>query len=286
MHRLTSGVPRHRHRPVPRLAQVIFDELCAAGRDPRRVSVDDLVYFDQLHAGGRAFTDRLALRARLAPGLRVLDIGGGLGGPARVIASVYGCSVFVIDRDAEFCRSGAVLTERAGLAERVSFIRGDALMLPFGDAEFDVVWMQQTGMTIEDKRRLYGEAHRVVRSGGKLVLQEITAGSAQAGPALFPILWADSAASSFLPTAPDLRGVCREAGFRELFWVDVSNALGADIERLEGSPISLDVPPPASQRAVVGDNAALKVADFVRSLREGRIRVVHAMLQRGAAVRT
>jgi 2-polyprenyl-3-methyl-5-hydroxy-6-metoxy-1,4-benzoquinol methylase len=64
--------------------------------------------------------------AGLGHGERVLDVGGGIGGPARTLAGA-GFSVTVLDLTEEFCRTGAALTERVGLASRVTFHHGNAL---------------------------------------------------------------------------------------------------------------------------------------------------------------
>src|SRR5262249_12309666 len=99
------------------LLESILEALEAAGKDPDRLAVDDLVLFDQFHLRGRDATLELLHFARLGQGERVLDVGGGIGGPARTLAGA-GCSVTVLDLTEEFCRTGAALTERVGLADR------------------------------------------------------------------------------------------------------------------------------------------------------------------------
>jgi len=94
---------------------------------------------------------------------RVLDVGGGLGGPARTLAVKYGCRVTVIDLTESYVRAGELLTERLRLGDRVSHRVGDALELPFPAGTFDIVWTQNSGMNIADKERLYAGFHRVLR---------------------------------------------------------------------------------------------------------------------------
>src|SRR5262249_41031485 len=143
------------------LLESILKALGSAGKDPERLAVDDLVLFDQFHLRGRDATLELFKLAGIGRGDRVLDVGGGIGGPARTLASA-GCSVTVLDLTEEFCRTGAVLTERVGLASRVAFRHGSALAIPFNDAAFDAVWTQHSSMNIEDKEKLYGEIARVL----------------------------------------------------------------------------------------------------------------------------
>ena len=113
-------------------------------------------------------------------GMRVLDVGGGLGGPARMLAVEYGAHVTVLDLTADYLRAGALLTARMGLTEQVRFCHGHAFNLPFPDGSFDSVWTQNSGMQIADKVRLYREFFRVLRPAGHLAQLEP---SSRASPA-------------------------------------------------------------------------------------------------------
>lgn len=187
------------HYGKERLLETILDALRAAGKDPERLAVEDLVPFDQFHLGGRDSTLEL---------LRLSGLAGA------------GCSVTVLDLTEEFCRTGATLSERVGLADRVTFRHGSALALPFGDSAFDAAWTQHSSMNIEDKERLYAEIARVVRSGGRLAMHEIMAGPE--GPLHFPVPWAPVPAISFLRPPETIRTLVRASGFREHAWLDVS----------------------------------------------------------------
>jgi ubiquinone/menaquinone biosynthesis C-methylase UbiE len=150
------------------LGAAIVAALGAAGKDPNTLTPDDLAPVDQFHIRGQEATLELVRLAELEPGAHVLDVGGGLGGPARTLAVTVGCRVTVLDLTEEYCRVGADLTQRAGLADRVSFRHGDALALPFEAGSFDAVWTQHSSMNIADKEALYREAHRVLRPGGRI----------------------------------------------------------------------------------------------------------------------
>src|SRR5262249_706299 len=106
----------------------ILDALASAGRDVDALTVDPLAPADHFHAGGKGATDRLARLAGIGPGMRVLDVGGGLGGPARTLAT-YGAYVTVVDLTESFVRTAAALTARLGLADRVEHRVGDAQAL-------------------------------------------------------------------------------------------------------------------------------------------------------------
>ncbi len=119
------------------LAARILEALRAAGKDLDALAVEDLSPVDQFHTGGREATLDLARRAGITTGTRVLDVGGGLGGPARTLASEFGCTVEVLDLTEEFCRAGETLTAHTGLSDSVSFRQGSALDMPYPDASFD-----------------------------------------------------------------------------------------------------------------------------------------------------
>ncbi|MDQ3045762.1 MAG: methyltransferase domain-containing protein, partial [Chloroflexota bacterium] len=143
---------------------------------------------DQFHIGGQEATLRLARLAGIHTGQTVLDVGGGLGGPARTLARAFECAVTVVDLTQEYCRVGAMLTSRTGLSPRVAFVNASALNLPFSNDAFDVVWTQHSSMNIANKDRLYDELRRVLRPGGRLALHEIMTG--RRIPARFPVPWA------------------------------------------------------------------------------------------------
>src|SRR3989449_73740 len=178
------------------LESAILGALAGAGRDVDALTIDDLAPADHFHGGGKAATDRLARLAGIRPGMRVLDVGGGLGGPARTLAATCGAHVTVVDVTESFVRTGAALTARLGLADRVEHRVGDALELDVPAASFDLVWTQNSGMNIADKERLYRGFARALRPGGVLATQEPMAGSVQ--PATVPGIGAPASRGEFL----------------------------------------------------------------------------------------
>src|SRR6266851_10406184 len=190
------------------IGQAILDALAALGKDLDALTVDDLAPLDQFHGGGKPATLRLARLAALKPGMHVLDVGGGFGGPARTLAAEFGCRVTVLDPTEPFIQAGQALTERLGLQDAVQFFLGSGLEMPFADEHFDVVWTQNASMNIPDKARLVAEQRRVLRHGGRLVFQEIFAGPC--GDLLCPVPWARDPATSFLVPPEQIRTLLRE----------------------------------------------------------------------------
>jgi ubiquinone/menaquinone biosynthesis C-methylase UbiE len=109
---------------------------------------------------------------------RVLDVGCGIGGPARYLAHTYGCLVDGIDLTPELIETGRVLTERCGLADRVVLQVGNALDLPYPDQSFDVVWCQNVTMNIADKAGFLAGVYRVLKPGGLFTATEYSIGPA------------------------------------------------------------------------------------------------------------
>lgn len=188
----------------------ILAGLRAAGLNPeQRLTPEELGALDHFHTGGLLASRELLELAKVQADDRVLDIGAGLAGSARFIASTKGCRVDCIEMSPDYCAGAALLNRLTGLEGRITVHRGSALALPFPDRLFDVVWMQNVGMNIADKQKLYQEIHRVLKPGGRYAFQEMAAGNAPAS--WFPLPWATDPADSFLITLEDMRarlGAC------------------------------------------------------------------------------
>lgn len=204
----------------PDLGTKLLTALQAAGKDIDALTRDDLAPFEENHMRGREATRDLAQLGPLREGMKVLDIGSGLGGPARTLASEFGCQVTGIDLTENYCQAAEMLTTRLGLDDKVTIQQGSALDMPFDDESFDAVWMQHMAMNIADKDHLYSEVRRVLRPGGYLLLHEILAGSA--APPYFPVPWASEPSISHLIAPTELRQLLAASGFKELNWLDDS----------------------------------------------------------------
>jgi len=269
------------HYTAGDLGEKILAGLRDLGKDPDTLQVDDLTQIDQFHWNGAEATRALMGRAALESGMRVLDVGGGLGGSARLIAHEAGCSVTVLDLSEEFCRVGAMLTARVGLADRVTFQHGSALDMPFPDSAFDRVWMQHASMNIAAKERLFREVSRVLRPGGWLAMHEMMAGPVQ--PIHFPVPWAPDASISSLSSSADIQTLLTEIGFREVAWVDEREAaLASMAEAAAAAPgQSGAVAPPLGVQLVIGPRIVEMLRNTGRNFREDRLTMVQAVFARG-----
>lgn len=277
---VTSGAeppPVNQHYGRADLEQAILAALRTAGKDLHHLTPDDLAPATEFHVGGKEATVALAQLARLGSGTRVLDIGGGLGGPARTLASDFGCQVMVLDLTEAYCRVGAELTARTGLSDRITFQHGNALASPFPDGAFDAVWTQHCTMNVADKQQLYREVHRLLRPGGTFAFQEVMAGAV--GPIHFPVPWARTRQMSFLAEPNAARAQLAAMGFAEEAWVDVSApALEAYRQRLAAG--SAGSPPLLGLHLLLGDDFEEMTRNQIRNLEENRIVLVRGVFAR------
>jgi MPBQ/MSBQ methyltransferase len=253
------------------LEQAILEALTASGKNLDTLTIDDLAPLDQFHGGGKGATVRLAHLAGLQPGMRVLDVGGGLGGPARTLAAEFSCHVTVVDLTESYVRAAQTLTALLGLGDRVTHYIGNALELPFDDGAFDVVWTQNSGMHIAAKEQLYAGFHHVLRPGGLLALQEPMAGPVQ--PPIFPVMWARDAATSFLRPPVEMHTLIEAAGFRARAWNDVT-------AEIAGAGPDAAVPTHSIQSLVMGNTLAAITHAGRRNRDERRIVMVQAVFER------
>jgi SAM-dependent methyltransferase len=232
---------------------------------------------DEFHTRGLPATRELAQALAPSAGDTVLDVGSGLGGPARLLAAEHGCEVCGVDLSAEFVDVAARLTARTGLADAVRFQVADALGLPFPDAAFDHAWTQHVAMNIADRARLYSEVRRVLRPGGRFAVYDVVALAGDGGPLRFPVPWAAGPDTSFLLTADETRAAVRTAGFAEVSFLDQSalaaewfRALVAGVRGLAGGGAA----PLIGLPVVMGEGFPAMAANLADNLIHGRVGVI------------
>lgn len=265
------------HYTVSALGQRILDALVKAGKDPGQLKPEDLAALDEFHIRGRQATLDLASAAKIASHHSVLDVGSGLGGPARCLASRFGCRVTGLDLTDEYCQAARLLSERTGLAHLVRFEQGDALRMPFPDASFDVVWTEHVAMNIEDKPSLYREMRRVLRPGGTLAIYDVCEG--RGDPVHFPVPWARSPDASWLVSPERLRALLGDAGFTIADWKDTTAQARGWFVALD-EKVKREGPPPVSWSMLMGSDFPAMVRNQRRNLEEARIALIEVVAHR------
>ena len=212
-----------------------------------------------------------------APGRHLLDIGSGIGGPARLAASEYGCWVTGIDLTREFCDVAAMLTERTGLAGLVQFQQGDALALPFDDQSFDAAYTHNVTMNIPDKETFYGEAFRVVKPGGLFY----TAGLAEgpAGPPFFPVPWAKGPDDSHLASPEETERGLEDVGFEIVEFTDKTDVMVEFYEQAR-QRMAAEGPPVLGVHVILGEGGRDRLKNSARSVEEKRTVPIEVVCRR------
>jgi ubiquinone/menaquinone biosynthesis C-methylase UbiE len=258
----------NRHYGWSGLMETIEAEIRRNEIEPTQVTVDELAPVDNYHWHRLAGTLALARAAEITDVDRVLDVGGGIGGPARQLAHRYGCRVTVLDLTDEYCAVGQTLTAWTKLEDKVSFVCANALAMPFPDGSFDVAWTQHASMNIADKAGLYREMARVVRVGGRLAFFDVLAGPNQ--PIHFPVPWASDPSFNFLLTPDETRALIARSGFREVTWL-TGEDLDAELDRPEPHGDEPSSSPPLNPGLLNGPNGPQMGANVGRNGDEGRI---------------
>jgi|SRR5579884_216021 len=269
--------PVSAHYASAGIAERVLAAFRAGNGADAAVTPDGLAPIDHFHGRGVVATEGLAALLQPAPGERLLDIGCGIGGPARWLAARFGCAVTGIDLTPAFCAAARALTAACGLAERVAVVAGSALDLPFPDNRFDRAYSQNVVMNIADKRRFYGEAFRVLRPGGVLALSNVCAGPA--GEPYFPVPWATTAAASFLASVAAMHADLVAAGFAIERFEDTTEAMLPGLLR-QRERLERGVRAQTAADILLGPGAPEMQLNSTRTVIDGRGRLVEALVRK------
>ncbi|HQR72788.1 MAG TPA: methyltransferase domain-containing protein [Burkholderiaceae bacterium] len=269
-------VTRHYSRGdlLARLEAALRDD----GVDPRHPTARALAPYDQFHGRGIEATREAAALVQAGSGDHLLDIGSGIGGPARYFAQHFGCRVTGIDLTPEYCDVARHLTRLLNLQDRVSFEVGNALAMPFDDAQFDGAFSMNVSMNIEDKSALYREAHRVLRPGAWLVLSELALG--QGGAIDYPTPWASRAGESFLATPADTERGLVSAGFEVLQRRSTAEESKAFAVRSRGFVDRGEKPPHRAVMLMYDELATTAMTNIARALSGGAVVPIEILARR------
>jgi len=270
MEKHTDAIAAHYERD--NLADAIVAALEADGKDLSALSIDDLQMVDEVHSRGRETTLQVVALTDFSPEHKVVDLGSGLGGPARYIAKTFGCQVTGIDLTGSFVDAANRLSELLGMTDSTDFQSGSALETPFDDNCFDRAVTIQMQMGIADKERFYQEVFRILKPGGIFIFQDIVAGPTE-GPIHTPTPWASVPEQSFLYAPETLHKAIEGAGFETEIWRDSTPEMKAwQAQQNTGLNVGIHL--------VFGSTAGEKRKNSQRNQNEDRIGYIQAAFRK------
>ena len=238
--------------------------LTAMGLSEGPLDRQELAAIDEFHIGGRDATKLLCANLPPLSGLEILDIGCGIGGPARFFAANFGCMVTGIDLTKDYVDAGNKLCARTGLADKVTLIEASATNMPLSAESFDIAYMMHVGMNIEDKNALMSEAFRTLRPGGSLAIYDVM--KIGTGQTVYPLPWADDAVTD-AACAPKLyREALSNAGFILTSECDRSQLALNVFKRMAAANNKRQKPSPLGLHILMGPSTPQKVANIATQI--------------------
>jgi SAM-dependent methyltransferase len=231
------------------------------------LTVEDLAPVDHFHARGFPATVELADRLPIKSDQHILDIGCGLGGPARYIAKRFHCTLSGIDITEPFVEAANKLTTLVRMEGQVKIRHGDGQRLPYPDSHFDGAYTQHVTMNVADRRKFFAEAYRVLKPGAFFALTEHGLGAK--GNPHYPVPWSADGSVAYLVTPSETRAFLEETGFEDIVVEDTGAKYVAGyklmIEKAERGAL-----PPLGIHILMGETALQKMRNAARNIEEGR----------------
>jgi len=260
----TKAVAEHYSRP--QLDETILGAMKRAGLDKEKLTPTDLAAVDEFHVGGleatKAFTEFMGLK----PGMKVLDVGCGVGGPARYFAAEHGVRVTGIDLTEEFVRAAISLTKLLHLEDAAKFEQGSALAMPFAAGSFDAAYMFHVGMNIADKNALFQDVARVLKPGAKFAIYDVM--RTNDDPISYPVPWAASGATSFVVKIEGYRKALEAVGF-EVVHERERREFGIDFFERNIARTAQGGPPILGLQLLMGERAPQMMQNVLGGMRHG-----------------
>jgi ubiquinone/menaquinone biosynthesis C-methylase UbiE len=260
------------------LTEAIRAGLASLGKATTTVTIDDLAPVDEFHIGGRTASEDFLSQLGLVAATSVLDVGCGLGGTARFVASRFGCHVTGIDLTSEFVETGNTLCTWVGLDTRVSLHQGSALAMSFADASFDAAYMLHVGMNIEDKEKLSLEVAKKLRPGALFGIYDVM----RTGPGelSYPVPWAMHEDLSAVAEPARYKAALQAAGFVVIAERSRRDFALAYFAEQRAKLVAAGGPPALGLHLLNGKTSAEKMVNMIDNISTGRIAPVELIARK------
>jgi SAM-dependent methyltransferase len=256
---------------------LILTALERVGKSPERLSIEDLAPIDHFHARGFPATVDLADRLPIRADHHVLDIGCGLGGPARYFATRFQCRVTGIDITPAFVEAARKLTALLGLEGQVTIDHGDGQTLPYADKVFDGAYTQHVTMNVPDRARFFGEAYRTLKPGAYFALTEH--GLGPTGNPHYPVPWSSDGAGAYLVPPSETRALLEAAGFEDVLVEDTGDKYLEAYKRVMGLATQ-GAMPLLGIHILMGESWIENTRNAARNIEEGRTHPVQVICRK------
>lgn len=256
---------------------IVVGALQRAGKSLETLSIEDVAPIDHLHARGFPATVELGDRLPVKPGQHILDIGCGLGGPARYFAQRFRCTVSGIDITEPFVEAARKLTALLRMEDRVKIQLGDGTRLPFADATFHGAYAQHVTMNVADRARFFAEASRVLEAGAFFALTEHGLGTG-ATPH-YPVPWSEDGSGSHLIPPEETRRLLQTAGFSDIL-MEETGAKYVEAYKRAVDLAAKGALPALGVHLILGASAPLKTRNAARNIEEGRTRPIQIVCRK------
>lgn len=231
------------------------------------LTMEDLAPVDHYHARGLPATIELADRLPFKANQHIVDIGCGLGGPARYIAKRFQCKVSGVDITEAFVEAANKLTALLHMEDQVQIALGDGQRLPYADALFDGGYTQHVTMSVAERSRFFAEAYRALKPGAFFALTEH--GLGPKGNPYYPLPWSEDGSGAYLVTPSQTRVFLEAAGFEDILIEDTGPKYVAAYKTVM-EKADKGVLPPLGIHLLMGNTASQKTRNSARNIEEGR----------------